>query len=185
MFSGDKSDKSLRWDFPGDVSSLISDNSWKQSRRGLQMMQMWPRACRLAILLSQQLYILNLEECTLPLPLYTYIHADFNVLSSQNILSNMTNCVGMGWLRMTKLISLQMKPNTQRASDRLFQYSQVTLTRFFWMKDLACFVEKYYIYFVTINTFLYYVGKTRYQVYKNTQEIMLRLRTCVTVSHGP
>ena len=36
------------------------------------MMQMWPRACRLAILLSQQLYILNLEECTLPL--YTYIH---------------------------------------------------------------------------------------------------------------
>ena len=95
------------------------------------MMQMWPRACRLAILLSQQLYILNLEECTLPLPLYTYIHADFNVLSSQNILSNMTNCAGMGWLRMTKLISLQMKPNTQRASDRLFQYSQVTLTRFF------------------------------------------------------
>ena len=118
------------------------------------------------------------------IPTYT----DYNVLYSQNILSNMTNCADMGggWLRMTKLISLQMKPNTQRASDRLFQYSQVTLTRFFWMKDKSgCFVEKYYIYFVTINTFLYYVGKTRYQVYKNTQEIMLRLRTCVTVSHGP
>ena len=78
MFSGDKSDKSLRWDFPGDVSSLISDNSWKQSRRGLQMMQMWPRACRLAILLSQQLYILNLEECICNCIQKTV--TDFNVL---------------------------------------------------------------------------------------------------------
>ena len=33
------------------------------------------------------------------------------------------------WLKMTKLILLQMTPPTQRAPDRLLQYSQVT--RFF------------------------------------------------------
>ena len=42
------------------------------------MMQMWPRACRLAILLSQQLYILNLEECICNCIQKTV--TDFNVL---------------------------------------------------------------------------------------------------------